>query len=355
MTTTSVTGADGASMTAAVIEDPIAGDLELGSGLFAGGRRHLWILRRVALALVTLLVVSIIVFVATQVLPGNAATAILGQHATPSRVAQLSRQLHLDRSAVSQYLSWLGSVVHGQFGTSLAAQEPVTTLMGSRVVNTLLLVLFSAIITLPLSIVLGIRAAVRRDRVEDHAFSVVTLVLNAVPDFVVGMLVVVLLATNVLHLLPAISLIPQGTDPLSNLKAFILPVATLVIVDVPYLARLVRASMIDVLGSEYVQLARLKGLSERRILFRHALPNALVPTIQGAAQVLAYMAGGIVVVEYIFSFPGLGGGLLTAVQNRDIPTIQFATLVLAAFYVVVNLAADVATVAVSPRLRTGGR
>jgi peptide/nickel transport system permease protein len=245
-------------------------------------------------------------------------------------------------------------VVVGGAG-QLSAGEPVSTLLGGRVVNTLLLVLAATLITIPLSVLVGMSAAVRRDRLVDRAFSVSSLVLNAVPDFVIGMLLVVIFATTVFTILPAVSLIPQGDSPFKHPLAFVLPVATLVITCVPYLSRLVRASMIDVLATESVLLARLKGLPERTIVFRHALPNALVPAIQGSAQVLAYMAGGIVVIEYLFGFPGLGSALVSAVQLRDVPVIQAATLLLAAFYIVVNLIADVLSVYVTPRLRTGGR
>jgi peptide/nickel transport system permease protein len=324
-------------------------------------RHHLWIVRRLALAVVTLFAVSIIVFAATVALPGDAAKAILGQGATPERVEALREQLDLDKPAVRQYLGWVGGVLRGDLGTSIAAEyafvedTSVTTVLGPKITNTAVLVLFTAVITFPLSVLLGVYTAVRRDRAVDHAFTVISLVLNAVPGFVVAMALVVLLATTVWKWLPAVSLIPQGESPFDHLRSFILPVTPLVLLNVPYLARLIRGSMIDVLESEYVQLARLKGLRERTILWRHALPNALVPTIQGSALVLAWVAGEIVLIEYVFSFPGIGSALVTAVQQRDVPVIQAATLILAGFYVVVNLFADMLTVVVTPRLRTGGR
>jgi peptide/nickel transport system permease protein len=335
--------------------DPFAAEQVLETApLPVDPRRHLWVVRRLLLAVVTLFVVSVIVFTATQILPGDAAQQILGRTATPDRVQQLREELGLDRSAVSQYLTWAGGVVKLDFGNSLAAREPVTELIGGRLTNTLLLVSIAFLITVPLSLLIGVWAAVRRDRPVDHGVSTISLLLNAIPDFVVGMVLVLLFATSLWTVLPAVSLIPQGESAFSHLDAFVLPVATLVIVDVPYLARLVRASMIDALESEYVQLARLKGLPEREVLFRHALPNALVPTIQGSAVVLAYMAGGIVVVEYLFQFSGIGSALVSAVQARDLPVVQATTLILAAFYVLANLVADILTVLVTPRLRTAG-
>jgi len=336
--------------------DPVVADelLETGADLRVRGKRARWVVRRLILAVLTLFVVSLIVFAATQLLPGDAAQAIAGRSGTPERVQELRKELNLDRSAVSQYVDWITGFVHGDLGPSVAANEPVSSVLGAKIVNTLLLVVFAALITLPLSVVIGVWAAVRRDRPFDKAFQVLSLVLNAVPDFVVGLLLAVVFATTVWTVLPAVSLIPAGTSPLSHLDVFVLPVATLVLVCVPYLARLVRASMIDVLESEYVQLARLKGLPEREVRYRHALLNALVPAIQGSAQVLAYMAGGIVLVEYVFAFPGLGAKLVEAVQLRDLATIQAATLMLAAFYILVNLVADLLTVVVTPKLRTEG-
>jgi peptide/nickel transport system permease protein len=318
------------------------------------GRMLVWVARRLALAVLTLFVVSLVVFVATQVLPGDAAQAIAGRSGTPERVEELRAELNLDRSSAAQYLDWISGVLRGDLGPSVAANEPVSSVLSSKVTNTLVLVLLASLITLPLSVVLGVWAAVRRDGWLDRTFQFVSLVLNAIPDFVVGLLLAVVFATTVWQILPGASLIPEGASPFSEIDAFVLPTATLVLVCVPYLARLIRASMIDVLESEYVQLARLKGLPEREVRYRHALPNALMPAIQGSAQVLAYMAGGIVLVEYVFAFPGLGAELVEAVQLRDLPVIQAATLILAAFYIVVNLVADLLTVALTPKLRTEG-
>jgi peptide/nickel transport system permease protein len=314
-----------------------------------------FLLRRILLGLLTLLLVSVVVFAATQALPGNAARAILGRDATPARLAALSRQLHLDRSVVSQYFSWLGGVLTGNLGTSAATQSSVSSLIGDRLANSAFLVLVSAIVAIPLSIGLGVLMAVRRDRPTDHILSTTTLALASLPDFVIGIGLALLFATNVSHLLPAVSLIPPGEHAWNVPNAVILPAATLVIAVTPYISRIMRASMVEVLESEYVTMARLKGLPNRTVIWRHAVPNAIVPAIQVSALQLAYMAGGVVLVEFVFSFPGVGAQLVDSVGNRDIPVVQALAVIIAAVYVVVNLVADLLTIVVTPRLRTAGR
>src|ERR1700742_4288963 len=314
-----------------------------------------FLLRRILLGLLTLLLVSIVVFAATQALPGNAARAILGRDATPARLAALSRQLHLDRSVLSQYFSWLGGVVTGNLGTSAATQNSVSSLIGGRLANSAFLVLVSAIVAIPLSIGLGVLMAVRRDRPTDHVLSTTSLALASLPDFVIGIGLALLFATNVSHIFPAVSLIPPGEHAWNVPNAVVLPAATLVIAVTPYISRIMRASMVEVLESEYVTMARLKGLPNRTVIWRHAVPNAIVPAIQVSALQLAYMAGGVVVVEFVFQYPGIGAALVDAVGNRDMPVVQSVTMLAAALYVFLNLAADLATIMVTPRLRTAGR
>ena len=311
-----------------------------------------FLLRRVLLGLLTLLLVSIVVFAATQALPGNAARAILGRDATPARLQALTEQLHLNRSVFSQYFSWLGGVIHGNFGTSAATQAPVSHLISSRILNTAFLVRVSALIAIPLSIGLGVLMAVRRDKPTDHIISITTLALAALPEFVIGIGLVLLFATNVSHIFPAVSIIPPGEHAWNVPKVVVLPAATLIIAVTPYISRIMRASMVEVLESDYVTMARLKGLPNRTVIWRHAVPNAIVPAIQVSALQLAYMAGGVVLVEVVFNFPGIGSALVDAVGNRDIPEVQALAIIIAAVYVVVNLIADVLTILVTPRLRT---
>ena len=314
-----------------------------------------FLVRRIVLGLLTLLLVSVVVFAATQALPGNAARAILGRNATPERLAALTRQLHLNQSAVSQYFSWLGHTVTGNLGTSAATQQPVSGLISGRIANSAFLVLVSALIALPLSIALGVLMAVRRDRPTDHVLSTTSLALAALPDFVIGIALALLLATNLSHVFPAVSIIPPGEHAWDVPKEVVLPALTLILAVTPYISRIMRASMIEVLESEYVTMARLKGLPNRTVIWRHAVPNAIVPAIQVSALQLAYMAGGVVLVEYVFSFPGIGAQLVDSVGNRDIPVVQALAIIIAAVYVVVNLVADLLTIAVTPRLRTAGR
>jgi peptide/nickel transport system permease protein len=312
-----------------------------------------FILRRIALGIVTLFLVSIVVFAATQALPGDAARAFLGKNATPQSLATLRQQLGLDRPVVTQYVDWLKGFVQGDLGKSLTgSQEPVSTVIGQRIKNSAFLVLIAALISIPLSIVIGAIGARRRDQAFDHVSSMAMLVFAALPEFVTAILLIVFFGTTVFHIFPPVSYIPPGGNPWDYPKELVLPVTTLVLAVTPYIARITRASMIEVLESDYVEMARLKGLGEQTVLWRHALPNGIAPAIQVIALNLAYLAGGIVVVETVFAYPGIGSAFVDAVRSRDLPTVQALGLLIAAVYVVLNVAADVATILVSPRLRT---
>jgi len=313
------------------------------------------ILRRIALGILTLWLVSLVVFAAVIALPGDAATAILGKEATPARVAALREQLHLNESVVTQYLQWLKGILTFDFGNSAATQQPVTQLLNDRVANSAFLVFIASIIAIPLSIVLGVWMAMKRDRAVDNVTSTVTLVLAALPEFVIGILLILIFATGLFHIFPAVSLLAPGQKAWDDPQVVVLPAATLVIAVVPYISRIMRGSMIEVLESEYVTMARLKGLSERYVIWRHAVPNAIVPAIQVTALELAWMAGGVVLVETVFQYPGIGFALVDAVDNRDIVVVQTVTMLAAGVYVFLNLAADLATIMVTPRLRTAGR
>jgi peptide/nickel transport system permease protein len=313
------------------------------------------LLRRIGLGLLTLWLVSLIVFAAVLALPGDAATAILGKEATPDRVAALRDQLHLNDSVISQYFQWLGGLLSGDLGTSAATQEPVSDLLSARVGNSVFLVLVASLVALPLSLLIGVWTAMRRDRPVDHITSTVTLVLAALPEFVIGIALVLLFATSVSHVLPAVSLLPPGTHAWEDPKVVVLPAATLVLAVTPYISRIMRGSMVEVLESEYVTMARLKGLPERTVIWRHAVPNAIVPAIQVTALQLAWMAGGVVVVEFVFQYPGIGAALVDAVALRDMPVVQTVTMLAAGIYVGLNLLADIATILVTPKLRTAGR
>jgi peptide/nickel transport system permease protein len=313
------------------------------------------VLRRIGLGILTLWLVSLIVFAAVIALPGDAATAILGREATPDRVAALREQLHLNEPVVTQYLQWLKGIVTFDLGDSAATQQPVSQLLSDRVGNSAFLVLIASLVAIPLSILIGVWTAMKRDRPADHVTSTITLVLAALPEFVIGIGLILLFATGVTHLFPAVSLLAPGTKAWQDPRVVVLPAATLVLAVVPYISRIMRGSMVEVLESEYVTMARLKGLPERTVIWRHAVPNAIVPAIQVAALQLAWMAGGVVVVEFVFQFPGIGAALVESVANRDMPVVQTVTMLAAGIYVGLNLLADLATILVTPRLRTAGR
>jgi peptide/nickel transport system permease protein len=328
---------------------PAAGPVAVGGE--PGGHLVRWIARRLALGVLILLAVSILVFVATEALPSDPARAILGRQATPQSIAALNRELGLNKPLINQYTHWLWGVVRGNFGTSLAQRGPVSSVISDRIVNSLTLVFLVAIIAIPLSFLLGTVTAVRRGAV-DGVFLMGAVVLSALPDFVIGITLVILFATTVFQLFPAVALVTPGTSPLSQPSTLVLPVATLVIIMVPYLYRLVRASMIDVLGSEYVAMARLKGMPQRIVIVRHALRNALLPAIQGSGLVLGWLLGSVVVAETVFQYPGLGSALTDAVHNRDLPVIQAIVMIFATGIVVFNLIADLLTILLTPKLRT---
>jgi peptide/nickel transport system permease protein len=315
-------------------------------------RRDRWVLRRLAAGLLIMVTVSVIVFGATQALPGDAARAVLGSQATPERLAALRAQLGLDRPVPEQYWGWVSGLASGDLGTSLASGTPVGEIVSRRLSRSLVVLALAAAISFALACVLGVLAAARRDRLFDRALLLQSLVLVALPEFVIGMLLVILFATAALQILPAVALIPPDASPLSHPRELVLPVLTLVLAIVPYLFRLIRGAMIDILDSPYVEMARLKGLPERTVLWRHALPNGLVPAIQASAIVLVYLLGGTVIVETLFGYPGLGAAFVDAVAFRDIPLIQALAMLFAAGVVLFNLLADVLTVYVTPRLRT---
>jgi peptide/nickel transport system permease protein len=313
------------------------------------------VLKRIVLGALILFAVSVVVFLATQALPGDAARAILGKEATPERVAALSAQLHLGEPVYAQYFSWLGNLSRLDLGTSFANGMPVSQLLGPRLNNSLALMLCASAISIPVSLLVGTYSALRRDRLFDHSTSVVTLVLASLPEFVVGILLVLIFSTGALNLFPAVYVMTGSNSAWSEPAQLVLPTMTMVLAVSPYIVRIMRATMLEVLESEYVQQARLKGLPERTVIFRHALPNSIGPVAQVIALQLAWLAGGVVVVEFLFRFPGIGFALVDAVNNRDLPVVQTLTLAVAAVYIVVNLVADVVSLAANPKVRTAAR
>lgn len=308
--------------------------------------------RRLGVGVLILFVVSLLVFGASLLLPGDPAQAVLGREATPERLEVVRAQMHLDEPPVQRYLSWAGDLVTGDLGDSLVSQTPVPVidLIAERSANSLLLMAIAALVATPLSLALGTWSALRRDKMADHVTSVTTLVLASLPEFVVGIVLIYLFSTGLFKWLPAVFDQTQGV--LAQPDVLVLPVLTLVIAVAPYITRMMRATMLEVLDSDFVHQARLNGVPERQVLWRHAVPNAIGPVAQVIGLQLAYLAGGIVLVEFLFAYPGIGEATVQAVSNQDIPTLQALVMLVAAFYVLVNLLADVVGVLSNPRLRT---
>jgi peptide/nickel transport system permease protein len=306
---------------------------------------------RILMSLLTLLIVSLIIFAMLEVLPGDVATRILGRDATPEALELLRAKLGLHDPAAVRYLRWLGGMLSGNFGQSLASSRPVTEILAPRIYNTVLLSAYAFLLYVPLTVLPALIQAIRRDKPVDHAFSVVTLVLLSMPDF---LLATILLFTFVVlvPILPAISLVDHSSSAMDYLRAMTLPALTLAIVMAVYAVRMLRDNLIEVLDSDYVRMAELKGLTAHRVLLRHALPNALVPTLNVTALNLAYLVGGVVVVEKVFSYPGFGSLLVDSLQLRDLPVIETTVMIAALVYVGANLIADIAAMLLNPRLRT---
>lgn len=311
----------------------------------------LLILRRMALSAVTLLIVSAFVFFVLEILPGDVTTRILGRDATQESLQILREQLGLDQPVLTRYLTWLGGLMSGDLGQSLVSSRAVSEVLAPRIFNTLVLSLYAFLLYLPLTVIPAALQALTRDKATDHAFSVVTLVLLSMPDF---LLATILLLAFVLWIpvLPAISLVDETSGFGEYMLAMTLPAATLAIVMAVYAVRMLRDNLIEVLDSDYVRMAELKGLSPTRVLLRHALPNALVPTLNVTALNLAYLIGGVVVVERVFSYPGFGTLLVDSLQLRDLPVIEATVMIAALVYVAANLVADIAAILLNPRLRT---
>jgi peptide/nickel transport system permease protein len=307
--------------------------------------------RRIGIALLLLVLVSILIFAATQVLPGDAADTILGRSATGAQKAILRRQLGLDRSLPAQYWAWISGVLSGNLGHSFGSDESVSAFIGARLWNSLVLALGTLLVLIPVSLVLGTIAGVKRGRAADHAVSGVSLGLIALPEFVTGSILALVLGIS-LAILPPTSIIPSGSGPLTDPRILVLPILTLCLAGAAYIIRMLRAGVVEAMASDYVQAARLNGIPERRVIIWHTLRNALAPTVQVVALTVQWLIGGVVVVESVFSYPGLGQGLVQSVTARDIPVVQALTLMIAAVYIVLNLIADMIVIMLVPKLRT---
>jgi len=315
-----------------------------------------FLLRRVAAALATLFVVSILIFAGTELLPGDAAGAVLGRTATPEQLAEMQALMGLDRPPHERYLDWLGGVLTGDLGNSAAGyaaggETPIWDEISPKITNSFVLAALTALLMVPVALVLGVVSAVRAGRPLDHSISIFSLAIISLPEFIIGSLLI-LVFFSWLDILPPISLIPPGTSPLAKPEALVLPMLTLLGASLAASIRMVRAGMLETLNSEYVTMARLNGLREGVVVRRYALRNALAPSVQVFAQNIQYLVGGIVVTEYLFNYPGLGKELVDAVAIRDVREVQSVALLVAAFYLFLNIVADFLVVLLVPKLRT---
>ena len=312
--------------------------------------------RRVVAGLVTLLIATFLIFASIQVLPGNVAEVVLGRNATPARVARLENQLHLNDNILSRYWDYLHGFLTGHFGYSTAAlvqgsRVKVGHVVGTDLKNSLILAGIVLIIFVPLSLVLGFVSGRRAGSPVDHAISTATLTVGALPEFLIGTLLIYVFFTH-LGWFPPISSLPPGTSAFDNLSSMTLPVLTLLLVSLAFGSRLLRASVIDVLSKDYVAVARMNGIGEGRINTRYLLPNALVPSVQILAQQTQYLLGGIVVVETVFNYPGIGAELVRAISVRDVQEIMIIATILSVTYIAINIVADIVCVMLDPRVRT---
>ena len=306
--------------------------------------------QRVALGLLLLLAVSVLIFVGTQILPGDVAQSILGQSATLEALENLRRELGLNEPAYIRYFQWLGGVLTGDLGTALTSRQDIATAIGGRLWNTLFLAFWAAVVSVPLAILLGLLAVRYRNGPVDKAISGFALASTSLPEFFIGYLLVFFFAVK-LQWFPGISTVYDGMPFLERMKAIALPATALTLVVLAHMMRMTRAAILNVMQSAYVETAELKGLSQFDIIRRHAFPNAIAPIVNVVMLNLAFLVVGVVVVEVIFVYPGMGQYLVDHVTKRDVPVVQAVGLIFAAVYISLNMIADIAAILANPRLR----
>ncbi|MGE8311635.1 MAG: ABC transporter permease [Pseudomonas protegens] len=314
-----------------------------------------WFVGRLGYGLLTAWVISLVVFIATQALPSDPARVILGPDAPQESILTLQRQLGLDRPLLEQYLHWLGQTLEGDLGQSLDSSAPVADVLFARLGYTLALLAGVIALVVPAALLLGVTLALRRDSRLDRWGLSLLIFLKATPGFLLAIGLVLLFSMPHMDLLPAVSILDPQLALWRQLQFLVLPVLALSLSALPYLTRMVRAAMIEALESDYVIAARLRGIPEWRIVWRHTLANALVPAVQGLALTLRTLIGGALLAEVVFSYPGIGTALNSAIQMRDLPMIQAIVLVITLGVVLINLLADLATVLLTPKLRTARR
>jgi peptide/nickel transport system permease protein len=309
------------------------------------------IIRRLGLAVLTIFIISLIVFFGIEALPGDAATAYLGQLATDESLNALREEFGLNKPPLERYFNWLGDLVRGDLGESMSRRKPVTELIGNRFRNTAVLAAAATIFAVPIAILLGVIAGLTRDKWPDITVSLVAIISMTIPGFVIATVLIYIFAIR-LDWFPAVTLISSDAPVSQLLPNIVLPIITLTFVMVAHILRLVRTNMIDVMVSDYVQMAQLKGVPMIKIVFQHALPNAMLPTINIIALTIAWLVGGVAIVETIFNYPGIGSLMIHAISDNDLPLIQGIAIILSAIFIVINLIADLLALFLNPRLRT---
>jgi len=308
------------------------------------------VVKRLGLGVLTMIVISLLIFLGIEALPGDVATAILGQEATPETVAAFRKELKLDLPPHVRYFAWLGDFLRGDMGTSLANKRPISELIFWRFQNTIFLAASAAVVAVPIAVILGILAALYRNSLFDRTISMVTLSTISFPEFFVAYILIALLSVQIV-IFPSISNINDQMSFWQKIHSIILPCLTLTLVVVAHMMRQTRAAIINILASPFIEMARLKGIKRMRVIVLHAFPNALSPVINVIALNLAYLVVGVVIVEVVFVYPGLGQLLVDSVSKRDIPVVQASGLIFAAVYVSLNLLADIMSIITNPRLR----
>jgi len=306
--------------------------------------------QRVALGIVLLLAISVLIFAGTQILPGDVAQAILGQSATPESLANLREQLGLNDPAYVRYFHWLGGVVTGDLGTAMSSGQDIATSIKGRLWNTLFLAFWAAVVAVPLAIILGLIAVRYRNGWVDKLISGLALASTSFPEFFIGYVLVYFFAVK-WQIFPGISTVYDGMPFGERMQAIALPATALTLVVLAHMMRMTRAAILNVMQSAYVETAELKGLSAFNVIRRHAFPNAIAPIINVVMLNLAYLIVGVVVVEVIFVYPGMGQYLVDHVTKRDVPVVQAVGLIFAAVYISLNIIADIAAIVANPRLR----
>lgn len=305
--------------------------------------------QRLLLGLLVLFVVSLIIFLGVELLPGDITQAILGQSATPETVAAFRRELGLDQPMHTRYIDWLLGILQGDFGRSLANGLEISDLIATRLGNTFFLAIMAAAIAVPLAVTLGILAALYRNGIFDRLVNILSLSSISFPEFFIAYILIIFFSINT-GWFPSLSTIDASMDLSEKMYRSFLPALTLTLVVLAHMMRMTRAAIINLLATPYIEMANLKGLSPARVIVKHALPNALAPIINVIVINLAYLVVGVVIVEVVFVYPGLGQMIVDSVQNRDIPVVQACSMIFAATYIILNLTADILSIVTNPRL-----